>query len=75
MADIRRWKAYARILKTYGVAVYPRSGFDLEDIRKGLLDEDPEYKIQLLDAPVIDISSTYIRQLISEGKEVSDLLM
>ena len=75
LADIRRWKAYARILKTYGVAVYPRSGFDLEDIRKGLLDEDPEYKIQLLDAPVIDISSTYIRQLISEGKEVSDLLM
>ena len=45
LGDIRRWKDYTRILKEFGVAVFPRTGFDLEALRIDLLEEDPAYKI------------------------------
>ena len=75
LSDIRRWRDYARILKEYGVAVYPRTGFDLNEIKTGLLAEDPSYKITLLNAEMVDISSTIIREAIVSGKDMSDWLM
>ena len=73
--SIRRWKDYKRILCEYGVAVYPRSGFDLEQIMKSLKDECADYKIRILDAPIVDISSTRIREGMSEGEDMSEYLM
>ena len=75
LADIRRWRDYSRILKEYGAAVYPRRGFDLESIKNDLLQENPSYMISLLDAEMVDISSTIIREAIASGKDVSSLLM
>ena len=75
LADIRRWKDYTRILTEFGVAVYPRTGFDLETIRQDLLNENPAYKIQIADAPMVNISSTEIREAILSGKDASHLLM
>lgn len=75
LADIRRWRDYTRILKEYGVAVYPRTGFDLENIRQDLLKEDPAYRISLLKAEMVDISSTMIRDAIAEGQDMSQWLM
>ena len=63
------------ILKEYGVAVYPRTGFDLNEIKTGLLAEDPSYKITLLNAEMVDISSTTIRNSIAQGQDVSHWLM
>ncbi len=75
LADIRRWRDHTRILKEYGVAVFPRRGFDLEKTKQDLLEEDPAYKIHILDAPMVDISSTEIREALSQGKDVSQSLM
>ena len=75
LADIRRWRDYSRILKGFGTAVYPRKGFDLTEIKQDLLNEDPAYKIMVMDAPMIDISSTYIREAATRGEDISDLLM
>ena len=75
LADIRRWKDYQRILADHGVAVYPRTCFDLEMIKQDLLDENPAYNIQIINAPMIDISSTQIREALSRGEDVSHLLM
>ncbi len=75
LASMPRWKDYPRILKDYGVAVFPRTGFDMEQSKKDLLSEDPSYKIQLLDAPLVNISSTDIRSALSLNKDISDLLM
>lgn len=75
LADIHRWRDYARILTEFGVAVYPRTGFDLETIKQDLLNENPAYKIQIINAPMVDISSTQIREAVSRGEEVSHLLM
>lgn len=75
LADIRRWRDYTRILKEFGVAVYPRKGFDLDKIKQDLLEEDPAYKIQILNAGMVDISSTEIRNILATGGDASELLM
>ena len=75
LADIRRWRDYTRILKEFGVAVFPREGHDLTEIKQDLLKEDPAYKIQILDAEMVDISSTQIRNAIAEGEDISKYLM
>lgn len=75
LADIRRWRDYKRILKEYGVAVYPRKGFDLTTINHDLLTEDPAYRITLLNAEMVDISSTIIRNAIAAGQDMSAWLM
>ena len=75
LSDIRRWRDYTRILKEYGTAVYPRKGFDLDKIKQDLLNEDPAYKIQILNAEMVDISSTEIRNILATGGDASELLM
>lgn len=75
LADIRRWRDYRRILKEFGVAVYPREGFDLDAVKADLLKEDPSYRIEILDAPMVDISSTEIREGIAAGKDMSKYMM
>lgn len=75
LADIRRWRDYSRILKEYGVAVYPRSGFCMPDIIRNLHDEDPSYIINVINAEMVDISSTIIREALAEGRDVSEWLM
>ena len=73
--SIRKWRDYTRILKEFGVAVYPRKGFDLDKIKQDLLEEDPAYKIQILNAGMVDISSTEIRNILATGGDASELLM
>ena len=75
LADIRRWREYTTILKEFGVAVFPRTGHDLTKIKQGLLNEDPAYNIMILDAPLVNISSTEIREGLSRGEDISSLLM
>ena len=75
LADIRRWREYAAILKEFGVAVFPRTGHDLTQIKQDLLNEDPAYRIQILEAELVNISSTQIREAIANGENPSDYLM
>lgn len=75
LAAIRKWKDYSRILSEYGVVVYPRSGYDMVADRKSLLSENNEYIIRLTDAPLVDISSTEIRNAINTGRDMRDFLM
>lgn len=71
------WKDYSRILIDYGVVVYPRAGFDLEAIRERLIEKisDKQYKIRIIDAPIVDISSTSIREGLAAGRDMSQYIM
>lgn len=75
LADIRRWREYSTILKEFGIAVFPRTGHDLTQIKQDLMNEDPAYRIQILNAPLVDISSTQIREAIANGGDPSKFLM
>lgn len=72
LALIRRWKDAERILLEYGVLVFPREGHDSEAIRQGLLEQDANYRIELIDAPLVNISSTRIREGLARGEDMSD---
>lgn len=61
-----KWKDYQRIISDYGVVVYPRPGYEIEEI--GLPG------VKFVKAPVINISSTFIRDGFNEGKDMSAFL-
>lgn len=71
---ILEWRESERLLREYGVAVYPREGFDAEALRDALLKLGP-YRIELIDAPLVNISSTRIRNGIAAGEDMSAWLM
>lgn len=71
LCDIRRWKDWERLLVEYGVVVYPRRGYDTT----GLGLEDPSYRIESIEAPLVDVSSTQIRGLEARGEDVSRYLI
>ncbi len=63
-----QWKEYKRILELYEILVYPRLGEKIhipEELRKS---------VRLINAPVVEISSTFIRQGIGEGKNMRAFL-
>ena len=75
LAGFAGWRFHERILREYGVVVVPRKGYHRGHDKARLLREDPSYKIRLLKAPLVTISSTEIRQGLAEGKDMSAWLM
>ena len=72
LEGLPRWKDSDRLLKEYGVAAFPREGFDSEALRNRLLAEHPGYRITLMDMPLVTVSSTQIREGLAAGKDMSE---
>jgi nicotinate-nucleotide adenylyltransferase len=64
--NLDKWKNAEVIMQRYSIFVYKRPGFD---IREDL----PVQKI-VLDAPLLQISATHIREMIREGKSIRYLV-
>ena len=75
LANFLGWRYHERILLEYGVVVFPRKGYHRGHARARLLKENPAYKITLLKAPLVTISSTEIRHGHAEGIDMSKWLM
>ena len=75
LANFAGWRYHERILLEYGVAVFPRKGYHRGHVKARLLRENPDYKITLLKAPLVTISSTEIREGLSIGRDMSRWLM
>ncbi len=60
LENFRRWRNYEHILENHDIYVYPRPGSELDD-----LTQHPH--VHLVNLPTMDISSSYIRQLIADG--------
>ena len=75
LACIRKWKDYQSILTDFGIAVFPREGYEMASLRQDLLTENSTYKIRLLDAPLVTISSTEIREALKRGEDTSQFMM
>lgn len=66
LQNISRWKNYEQLLAQYPIIIYRRRGFDAIP---------PEgAKITVLDAPLLDISASFIRNEIKAGRSVRYLL-
>lgn len=64
LQTFHKWKNYEEILSHYSLYVYPRPGFD-----GGQLKEHPQ--VVMTSAPVMEVSSTFIREAIRSKKDVS----
>ena len=69
LRTFQKWKNHDVILENHELYVYPRIAAEVED---ALLGNHP--KIKFISAPVVEISSTFIRESIRNGKNVRPLL-
>ena len=60
--NLHKWKNYEVIVKNYPIYVYLRPGFEVEN--------NIAASLHILDAPLLQLSSTFIRKYIKEGKSV-----
>jgi nicotinate-nucleotide adenylyltransferase len=63
LENFSKWKEYERILDNYHILIYPRPGSG----NSGHFSHD---HIRWVEAPLLEISSTFIRQAIAEGRDV-----
>jgi len=67
LSNFTRWKNYRQILDHYGLYVYPRPGTQLSELRS-------HPNVTLVEAPLLDISATFIRERIRKGQSVRYLV-
>lgn len=69
LKGFHKWKNYEIILQNYELYVYPRNS----DEKTGHQFSE-HTKIHQVNAPIVQISSTFIRKGIKEGKDISTML-
>ncbi len=62
LASIEKWKNYKELLENHEILVYPRIGYNLEKLTSN-------YRVTGINAPIIEISSTFIRDMLKQGKD------
>ena len=69
LKGFHKWKNYHIILENHNVYVYPR-------VSKGKIESQfvDHEKVHFIDSPIMEISSTFIRKAIKEGKNIRPLL-
>lgn len=67
LKSLHQWKNSAEIISRYPILVYPRPGFSEKP-------EYPEGKTEWVEAPMMDISSTFIRDSVKAGKNMKFFL-
>lgn len=69
LKSFHKWKNYQLILDNHDIYVYPR-------ISNGTIDTkfNTHSKIKKVEAPIMELSSTFIRKSIKEGKNVRPML-
>ncbi len=64
--NIKRWKNYELLLKNYEIYIYERPGFKVKEKLKA--------RLTMLQAPLLEISSTHVRELIRLKKSIRYLV-
>jgi nicotinate-nucleotide adenylyltransferase len=61
---IRQWKEYGALMDEFPIIIYPRKDYDI------IIPAKYSSSVTKTDAPLIEISSTFIRRAIAAGKDV-----
>ncbi len=60
--NLGKWKNAEAIIRNYPIYVYPRPGFTTSN--------DQHARLTVVDAPLLELSATRVRQLIASGKSI-----
>ena len=69
LKSLHKWKNYAYILQHHDIYIYPRVSEEAENLT---LKNHP--RVHWIDAPIVEISSTFIRENIKNKKNIRPLL-
>jgi nicotinate-nucleotide adenylyltransferase len=74
LKSLHKWKNFEVILKNYEIYVYPRLDAKgiVDEVENSAFKNNP--RIHFIDAPIVEISSTFIRENIKKKKNVQPLL-
>ena len=64
--NLGRWKNAEVIIRDHRILVYKRPGFETENIWNA--------RVEFMNAPLLEISATHIRELIKNGKSIKYLV-
>lgn len=67
MDSITQWKDYKKLLSSYPIYVYPRAGSNCKELAE-------TYPIKVVNAPLVEYSSTSIRQKIKTGEDIRNYI-
>lgn len=67
LENFTKWKNYEQILRHYGLYVYPRPNVTNSELKR-------HPGVRMIDAPLLDISATYIRDCIRNNKSIRYLV-
>lgn len=67
LEQFRNWKNADAILQYYQLYIYPRPDAKPSDLIN-------HYNVKMAEAPLLDISATFIRKLVKEGKSIKYLV-
>ncbi|QKG58976.1 nicotinate-nucleotide adenylyltransferase [Hymenobacter sp. BRD128] len=67
LPGLPRWQHADRLLAAFDIYVYPRPGAPLPDLA-------PFPRVQMMQAPLLDISATYIRESFRRGQSIHYLV-
>lgn len=60
-----KWKSGDEIITKYHILIYPRRGYDI------VIPEEYSNRVAVVDAPLIEVSSTQVRERLAQMKSVS----
>ncbi len=63
LENLHKWKNYEAILEYYDIYIYNRPGYDGGELKT-------HQRVKFTTAPLMEISSSFIRQSIKEGKDI-----
>ena len=64
--NLGKWKNFEFIVNNYEIIIYKRPGFEVINTLRA--------KIEVMNAPLLEISSTYIRELVKKNKSIKYLV-
>ncbi|OJU54474.1 MAG: nicotinic acid mononucleotide adenylyltransferase [Bacteroidales bacterium 45-6] len=67
-AVFEKWRHYEQIIQNYHIYIYNRLGYPVS------IPESFRSQVETLDSPVVEISSTFVRQSIKDGKNIQAFL-
>ena len=72
LKNLHKWKNYEVILERYPIFIYPRISENLE--RDANLILEKKASVTLINAPIVELSSTFIRKNIAINKNIKPML-